>query len=170
MKKKTIVNNFLLILGILLCCSVKSVSAWFGSSDDVINTTGVGINDVAIEEEFPDPEIHGNEVLKKEVFFLNTGKVPCYVRAGLFFDNGDAEQAIAIDYGSSKWKQHEDGYYYYQDFIQPGQKTEPLIRSLTLKEGYTLEHDFDLVVYTETVQSAGNHNSVEAFENMEGEA
>lgn len=170
MKKKTMVSSFLFLMGILLCYTIQGISAWFGSSDDVINRTGIGINDVAIEEEFPTPELQGDQPAKKEVFFFNTGKVPCYVRASLFFDNGDAEQAVEIQYGSSKWKKEEDGYYYYQEFIQPGEKTEPLIRSLSLKEGATLEDDFDLTVYTETIQSEGHNGPKEAFAYMEGEA
>ena len=93
----------------------------------------------------------------------------CYVRAKYYFSSDDAEEHTTIIFGSEKWKKGSHDFYYYQDSIVPGEKTEPFITAVKIKkEGENLE-SFDLNIYTETVQSENHSSAEEAFGMFEKE-
>lgn len=158
-----------MVLIFLLCislCGIKSVYAWFISSDEQHNYFTTGMNDVEIKEEFPDPDIRPGETVKKKVEFTNTGKVPCYVRARYFYSTSEAEEQTVLEFGTEGWKQDADGYYYYAQSVLPGEKTKPFLTAVKIKEGGELVQNFDLTVYTETVQAENHKSAKEAFAHL----
>lgn len=156
-----------LLSGILLvasCCGLEQIYAWLTSADEQHNYMTVGENDVEIVEEFPDPDPQPGKELKKQVAFLNTGSVPCYVRARYFFSDSQAEEETEVKFGSEKWKKEEDGYHYYEQIVMPGETTENYLMAVLIKG--KIEKEFDLTVYTETVQAEGFDTAKEAFEHL----
>lgn len=88
-----------------------------------------------------------------------------YVRACCLFSSKEAEEGARLLMGSSRWELAEDGYYYYTDIVNPKERTEVLLYGLTWESEEEIT-DFDLTVYTESVQAAGHENSREAFAHL----
>lgn len=167
--KKRKIGIFLLAFLLCLWGNYGKLYAWFTDQDEKKNLFSVGNNEVEIEEEFPESQIIPDKEIEKTVEFTNTGKVPCYVRAKYYFSSDDAEEHTTIIFGSEKWKKGSHDFYYYQDSIVPGEKTEPFITAVKIKkEGENLE-SFDLNIYTETMQSENHSSAEEAFGMFEKE-
>ena len=153
------------LLMLLLLVGGRTIYGWFTDQSRQDNTLSVGMNEVEIEEEFPDPELKPGEKIKKEVTFTNTGRGPRSVRACCLFSSKEAEEGARLLMGSSRWELAEDGYYYYTDIVNPKERTEVLLYGLTWESEEEIT-DFDLTVYTESVQAAGHENSREAFAHL----
>lgn len=156
---------FLILLLCISCAGIKGVYAWFISSDEQGNYFTTGMNDVEIVEEFPEPEITPGKTIKKNVEFTNTGTVPCFVRAKYYYSNSEAEEQTVLEFGEEGWQVEADGYYYYAERILPGEKTRPFLTAVKIGENSRLE-DFDLIVYTETVQAEHHEQATEAFAHL----
>jgi hypothetical protein len=156
---------FLLVCIIFFISKTDGIYAWFVSSDEQHNYFTVGHNDVTIDEEFPDPEIIPGKEVKKIVKFTNTGTVSCFVRAKYLLSDCSVKDQIELKFGSLKWQQEEDGYYYYEDSVPSGKTTEPFLTAVSFKEDMEIQ-DFDLSVYTETVQSDNHLSAREAFAHL----
>lgn len=141
----------------------QGIYAWFVSKDTAVNLFTVGTNDVDIEEEFPEDDIIPGKTLTKIVSFTNTGTVSCFVRAKYSFSTLEAEQQTEIIFGSELWVKQEDGYFYYQNSVLPGEKTEPFLIGTAIKENCSFDEGFRLDVYTETVQWEENLTAEDAF-------
>lgn len=89
-----------------------------------------------IEEKFED--------WKKEITIANTGEVDCYVRVKVF-----AGEAFTLEYTpGQKWSKGADGYWYYEDIVPVGGRTEQTLTvSITLPEGQAAS--FNVVVIQE---------------------
>lgn len=161
--RKKITYVSLIICVLFFAGNMSTVYAWFADYGEKDNYFSVGKNEVEIIEEFPDPEIVPDKFVKKQVKFTNTGTVPCYIRAKYYFSNDETVRYTQVEFGSEKWKQKEDGYFYYQDILQPGEKTEIFITGIQIKKDGILPEFFDLTVYTETIQSDQHKNVYEAF-------
>ncbi|NCB91333.1 MAG: hypothetical protein EOM40_01985 [Clostridia bacterium] len=165
MKKGAVV----ICLAAVLMISIKGMSgsyAWFLSSDEQHNYLSTGNNDVEIKEEFPEPEIIEKKKVKKLVEFTNTGTVACFIRAKYLFSDATIQDMVTLEFGSDKWAAAEDGYYYYSKSILPNEKTEPFLTAVTFGEIGDIASDFDLSIYTETVQSDGHKTAQEAFAHL----
>lgn len=165
MKKSMVGILLFLLLGFSLN-GIKNVYAWFTDSDQQHNYLTTGENDVKIEEEFPDPGIVPGRTLKKQVEFTNTGTVPCYVRAKYYYSDSAAEEKTVLEFGKEGWKAETDGYFYYAESIRPGEKTRPFLNAVRIKEEGNLPENFDLILYTETVQSENYKTAQEAFAHL----
>lgn len=161
--RKKIAYVSLLIFLLFLSGNIGPVYAWFTDYEGKDNYFSVGKNEVEIIEEFPKPDISQDKFVKKQVEFTNTGTVPCYLRAKYYFSNDAAVQCTQVKFGSEKWKQREDGFFYYPDILQPGEKTEIFLTGIQIKKDEILPGFFDLAVYTETIQSDQHENVYEAF-------
>lgn len=157
--KKRVACGCLAAVLFLMVWGVQESYGWFSDRDSQVNYLSPGENDVEIQEEFPDSTVTPGAELKKEVSFINTGTVPCYVRARYVFSSLEAETGTEIQMGSELWKQEEDGYYYYQRCVQPGEGTELFITAVKIKNDGIIDENFFLAIYTETVQS-GNHTDI----------
>lgn len=167
--KKTIAYVFPMVMFAWLAGYSGGVYAWFTDGEGKDNYLSVGKNEVEIVEEFPDPGIDPGKNIKKRVEFTNTGTVPCFIRAKYYYSREDAQEQTALEFGSDKWKKGKDEFYYYCDSIVPGEKTEPFLMAVKVKAEGGKPDPFDLIIYTETVQSAGHENAQEAFEYLKGQ-
>lgn len=163
--KKMISVTGIVAVCLLFAAGQHGIYSWFTDQSQQINSFTTGWNEVEIEEEFPDPEMIPGEAVKKEVAFTNTGAVPMYVRASLLFSSKEAQDNVTLLMGSNLWEKGEDGYYYYQKIVGPQEKTDLLLKGLEWN-GQEKTEDFDLTVYTETIQAAEHANAREAFERM----
>lgn len=163
--KKILPLAGLICLGLLLMVGTHRIYSWFTDQSQRVNSFSVGMNEVEIKEEFPDPELTPGKTIKKEAGFTNTGLVPMYVRALFMFSSKEAEEGSELLMGSALWEKADDGYYYYKNVVEPKESTELFIKGLRWKE-QEITSGFDLTIYTETVQAAGHNSAKEAFARM----
>ncbi|EET62774.1 hypothetical protein BRYFOR_05125 [Marvinbryantia formatexigens DSM 14469] len=140
--------------------------AYLTAQDDAQNSFGVSSVDITIDEEFEPPgEITPGKVITKAPRICSSSDTDCYVRAAVRFTDSDAEnccEALAINPG---WQAGEDGYYYWQERLQPGGWTGTLFDKVTIKQNAEEIPPFDILVYAEAVQ-CGNNTMKEAWEEI----
>lgn len=71
----------------------------------------------------------------KEPRVKNTGKNACLVRMRVSVSPETAGQEMTLENlgADGKWQLNsDDGFYYYQDILEPGEKTEPLFHRVTV--------------------------------------
>lgn len=147
----------------LLCTMLIGITAGFLiSSDSVTNRLSCGYNSAVIRENYEAPETFAKgESYTKEVSVRNEGSVPCYVRVFAEISRPEAREAVDVDYSTSDWSKMSDGYYYYSRVLNAGEESSPLFTTLTAKENVS---DFEMICYSESVQSYGFAGAKEAFE------
>lgn len=138
--------------------------AYLTAQDDAANNFGVSSVDITIDERFEPPgEVTPGNVIIKAPRICSSSDIDCYVRAAVHFTDSDAKDccdALAINPG---WRDGEDGYYYWQERLQPGGQTGTLFDRVTIKQGTDKIPPFDILVYAEAVQ-CGNNTMKEAWE------
>ena len=144
--------------------NVSRANAFFADADSAVNNLGFGINTIVPEEEFEEPE-PGQETCKNPKA-VNTGNVPCYVRAKVFL----SDSRIALDYedylNTGAWRK-EDGWYYYNGILQPGETTPALFDRILLMEDIPEEvQEAQLNVVFASVQSEGFDDAAGAFASL----
>lgn len=163
-KKKKIIFSLLALLAVV---SIGIVYAYFTGSANKNNQFSIGGNEVEIIEEFePGDETKPGDVFTKKPSVMNTGSVPCYVRAFAEFNDNAVAQCASVDWNNTAWTvKQEDGFYYYKTVLQPGEVTEPLFTQVAISSDADPElvKKFDIIVYAESVQSEGFSNYEEAF-------
>lgn len=117
-------------------------------------------------EPFPSQGIRVNpgDKVSKEVTVENTCGQPFYLRIRL--TNGveklvmPTEDVFAFDVNTADWTLHEDGCYYYNNVLQPGQRTSHLFKEVELVRervaGRFAGQTLTLTVTAEAVQSKNN--------------
>lgn len=131
------------------------------------NLFTVGENVTRIEEEFEPPEtIVGGQSYEKRVTVRNEKSVPCYVRVFAEFADPRMAEYLAADWNREDWTdKQDDGYYYYKRVLPVGEATEPLFTTLRASKSLT---EFQMIVYSESVQSKGFPSPREAFARLHG--
>ena len=164
MKKRIIM---LLLLSMLAVGTTGVVTyAYLTDTDSRENQLKVTENQIHIEEDFEPPKNpQPGDVIKKKPCVVNDSDIPVYVRVSIHFSDsrGKAQcQPLQINSG---WTAAEDGFYYYQKQVSPGQKTDNLFENITLRS--TEEKGelvpFDVLIYAESVQCFGFESAEEAF-------
>ena len=147
----------------LLCLTMVGMTAGFLiSTDSVTNRLSCGYNTAEIVENYvPLSSFAKGEEVTKEVKVRNEGSVPCYVRVFAEISRPEAREAVDVDYSTSDWSKMSDGYYYYSRVLNAGEESSPLFTTLTAKENVS---DFEMICYSESVQSYGFAGAKEAFE------
>lgn len=173
MKKKK------LILAIAACVLVCALS--FGVTYSYLiakaEATGklyVGENQIKLTEDFEPPaELAPGISFKKAPTVENSGNIPCFVRARADFSTSLASDLCEpLDIDTENWQfNEEDGYYYYKNILEPNEKTSPLFTTVSLKseiDGVKLTTDdmldFDIYIYTESIQHTDHDGECEANE------
>lgn len=153
---KKLLRAELIIFSVLLLGIIGTAFGFLHSNDSLRNVFTIGKNVSEITEEWtpPNRELRPGETCKKVVRVSNTGTVPCYVRVFAEIVEQDTRDKIDVDYNTDSWTKHDDGYYYYNKAINPGEKTEPLFTRLKVK-GTSSIRNFKMICYEETVQSEG---------------
>lgn len=120
----------LLALVLILVCTVGGTVAYLVThTDSVVNTFTPGEVSCQVEEEFDD-----DNTVKTKAVVKNTGNVPAYIRVAVVANTIDGEGNItgmATLEGwlnTAKWTE-VDGFYYYNDVVQPGDVTANLLTS-----------------------------------------
>jgi len=166
------IRSGILSLALLLGISVSAACAYFMDTESASNKITVGENTVEIIEEFEPPkELKPGTVFNKYPKVKNTGSVPCYIRMFAEFNNSDTGRYAVLNFESSKWSEKQsDGYYYYSDIVEPGEMTEALFTTVSVKEDadYSQLKDFDIKIYSESVQSEGYSSAEEAWSSFTG--
>lgn len=160
---------FALVFCLLAGITGSVAYAYLIDRQETINRIHVVENKTHIEEEFEPPQDPGpGEVIKKKPCIVNDSMIPVYVRVKVEFSNREArEQCQPLEINSS-WKAKEDGYYYYQEQLEPGERTETVFDNIVIKNTIKKEDlvPFDILVYEESVQSEGFSSPEEAFSGL----
>lgn len=114
------------------------------------NTFTVGNVTTEIEE---DLKVNGTSIEKKPSV-KNTGLNACYIRMRVTVSS---EGAAEITGWNDKWQEKPDGFYYYQEKVEPGQSTEPVFTGADMEEGFT--GDLEITCYQEAVQAEATVDS-----------
>lgn len=179
--KKT--NKTLLIVGaalLLVVASIGGTLAWLTSSpDELVNTFEPGRVPNKVVETFTE-----NGATKTDVKVQNLGNVPAFIRVALvpIWRNTDktgtglaTDGTYDIFINTTNWSEGTDGYYYYNDIVQPGQESDTmnltavLVNSCTpnksgLPDAYEGKY-FELQVLAQSIQAEGmgKTNAKDAF-------
>lgn len=141
----------------ILAVSVGGVLAWLAtSSKDVTNTFVPGDTKIEIEEKF-------DGKTKENVYVINKGNIPVYIRANLVFTWKDsagniierpAGATLTVDYGNGDWVKGSDGFWYYtKPVAADGGKTTNLIDRATIKFPEGKGYKMDLEVMAQSIQA-----------------
>lgn len=171
-KKTKRVIYFDIAIALLLCFFTFATT--FGFLTDYTsknNVLTVGNNYAEIVEEYDPPEAFeaGGKYTKK-VSVINKDKsgnktVPCYIRIFAEVEEPDTADKLYIDFNNTDWTEKQaDGYYYYKKVLDSGETTTPLFTMISAKE--TVDSNFRLICYSESVQAEGFNDALEAFSNM----
>lgn len=125
-----------------------------------------GNNTISVEEVFDMPESYKADTsYQKLVTVKNTGSIPCYVR--LFAEPANSEIPVSIEYDDGSWKKNGD-WWYYGKILQPGESTSALFDSVHIgKIDDDKKESFDIIVYSESVQSEGFEDALSAFKEVD---
>ncbi len=157
---KKIITACIAVLGIIIFCTSAS-SALLTDTRIKENKFTFGNNTIAIEEVFDAPEKYQSDTsYRKKVTVKNTGSIPCYIR--VFAEPSNSEIPVSIEYDIN-WKKEGD-WWYYSKVLEPGKTTTALFDSIYVgKIDGDEKESFDIIVYSESVQSEGFENPFDAF-------
>lgn len=153
---------------VLLGAGAGTSYAYLTDRDDVENIFQVSEVNISIKEEFPPvPEIGPGMVITKSPRVVSSSSTDCYVRAMVRFSDSGAEnfcQPLTINSG---WSRKEDGYYYWQEKLKPGQTTGSIFDKVEIRASAAQEElvGFDVLVYAEAVQ-CGSLGQEDAWSTM----
>ncbi len=166
MKKRWLIS----LAAIAMLGSSGMVYSYFQDQDSQDNVLLIGENVIEIEEEveYPEELVPGTTFLKQPTI-ANTGDVDCYVRVWIGFQDDSFVNMVSMDINTDDWQLSEDGYYYYQSVLAAGESTTPLFTTVSLLDTYN-EEDFDIIVYSESVQAETFDDCYEAFAAIDKEA
>lgn len=129
---------------------IAGTSAYLTDNAEVVNEIWAGWNETKTEEEFPTPTpVSPGETVIKKVQIRNTGKVPCYIRVALIVSEGTVTLE-GLD--TESWVDGQDGYYYWQNVVQPGESTGELFTGVRV-DHQTESETVTVTVYEESVQA-----------------
>ena len=166
MKMKQILASRKIVLAIILICMISILvpvaAAFLMSKDSLQNPFTIGENTSHIEEEFGSYDsFEAGKDYTKKVSVKNDGSVDCYVRVFAEIEDPEVAAAVDVDFNTTDWTAKQpDGYYYYKKSIKANESTVPLFTKITAKKDVD---EFQMIVFSETVQSDGSSNAVSAF-------
>lgn len=167
-KKLAVLLAVLLLAG---AAASAGIYAYLSAEDSRVNRLTFGQNIIETEEEFPTPDPRPGDSIEKKVRVKNTGDVPCFVRTRILFSNGEAEGVSTLELNTTDWtERQEDGYHYYKHILPVGASSADLLTAVKIADSVHLEElkDFQIIVYSESVQSEGYEKGQfrEAFESL----
>lgn len=173
--------------GALSVCCVATLTAgtlaYFTAEDRAHNVITTGNVEVELQELTDQLDDQGNPVpfekvddvmpgaeVSKIAQVKNTGSNPAWVRvevdkAIVLAEGVDGEpdaELVVLDYNTGNWTESE-GYYYYNDALEPGETTEPLFTTVTFSgdmDNLYKDSTVEIDVQVSAVQSENNGTSV----------
>lgn len=160
----------LIMMTLLFCLTAGSAGAvtysYLVDRDTEANEVGFADEDIHIQEEFTPPEDpEPGEVISKKPCVFNDSDIPVFVRMAVHFSDSDGEAQCEPLAVKSRWELMDDGYYYYNQEVPAGAKTEMLFENVVLKDSVSKEElvPFEILVYAESVQAYGFESAQAAF-------
>lgn len=153
-RKKLMTALIAVLLNLTCFTSVLLVSAYLVSNDEIVNSVSVGNSKLEIEEDFERPDtLRPGQVIRKTVRIGNTGRNPCNVRVMTAFSDSEAQKNVRIDYDTEHWELGDDGYWYYENVLKPGEETADLFEEVSALQSADVEKlkNFELIVYGEAI-------------------
>ena len=162
-----------------------TVNSFLGNKDPKTNTIKIAEDTASISETFssPDKQVTDQTDHTKSVAVKNTGSAECFVRVYLELSDsrlaGDKVQLSADGTNFKSWAEFKeasvspadwvyidntgtalDGYFYYTKKLAPGAATSDLIKKVrtAYNDVYDIP-DFEIIVYSETVQTVETDES-----------
>lgn len=161
-------TNPWLAAAVLLACvvMVPVAAAFLLDGGTLHNRFTAGENVSQIEERFDAYEsFEKGRSYEKRVAVKNTGNIPCYVRFFAEVEDPNCREKIGIDWNETDWsRKQEDGFYYYQHVLHPGQTSEPLFTTITAKDDISV---FRMICFSETLQTDGQKGGTVRWETGE---
>ena len=154
--------NFFLVAAVSLV--PETALSYLSDGTEAENAFRTGNVTAKITEDFepPDEIVPGEEIVKK-VQIKNSGTQNCFVRC-LIVPGNDIDKIHFEDDPEGMWRKNDDGYYYYQGMLEPGQSTVPVLSRVVVEEpGDTGEEEIRVIVYSESVLAEENVTPEEAF-------
>lgn len=154
--KKPIIRILLSVLLVAVVAVGGTLAYLVASDSPLLNTFTLMRIDTEIEEPGEGTAIQKTPKVK------NTGTAGVYVRAYAYVvivDNETKEEYIDPElsayvepnYTTGTWQLAEDGYYYYEGKLAPGETTtQPLFDGVTVNESMPHEVSFRVYVYQES--------------------
>lgn len=165
----------------LVFLAAKGTNAYFTAEEKAHNVITTGGIEIQLEEwaENEDGElvpfenvdgVMPGEEISKIVQIRNTGASEAYIRVKVDKDIalsaegtvGSADQSmVTIDFNTTDWTAGEDGFYYYNKVLNPGEVTEPVFSSVTFNKDMGNEYKnatatIDVVAYATQVANNGD--------------
>lgn len=153
----------------MIAISVTVIAKYLNSSNQLENGFTPGVYDTPTVSDTVKEDTDGIFYKSNVVITVGSHDYPVFVRADLVItwqnDAGEVygqppvpEKDYTIEYNDTDWTLGTDGYYYYNEAVQSGDSTKPLIReNQKLKQtgkapdGYTMHVE----VIAETIQAVG---------------
>lgn len=170
----------ILVLALVVCCLAIAATgslAYFTASEQAHNVITSGSVAIELQELMTDPEDSGELIpfenavgvlpgaeISKIVQVENTGSADAWVRISLekaieLTGEGQADlDLIVLDLNEDDWTE-QDGWYYYNTALKPGETTEPLFTTVTFKAEMGNEYQDSTAtidVNAQAVQTANN--------------
>lgn len=162
-KRKVLVTVLAVALVVLCAMGTTAYFTDRGTATNVITTGGVKIELVEsalVDDELvPFEDVSGvlpGDNISKIVEITNTGKSDAYVRISVEKAITLAEgvqgevdlSLVELDINTNAWTE-QDGYYYYNSVLKPGETTEPLFTTVSF--GETMDNIYQNCTTTVTV-------------------
>lgn len=127
-------------------CAGGTLAGWRTSST-VTNHISTATVQGIVEEKYEQGQtITPGQTVEKCVWVKNTGTASSLVRAKVVIDwddetaaDMDATDCVFPAYNTADWTQGEDGYWYYNDIVEPNQCSTALFESFTVSPNLTSE-------------------------------
>ena len=160
-----------MLLTALLTASSMGAYAYLTDEESLINEVNPADCKISVEEDFkpPDKLRPGIDFVKKPRV-SNDSAVDCYIRVRVIFE-GESEafcEPLSINEG---WNLKEDGFYYWNEPLAPGELTDALFDTVKIRDDiaeYELQ-PFEIQIYAEGTLTAGL-SANEAWALLDGEA
>lgn len=143
---RRVFNRILITAAGVLLITCTAAGAWkiSGRAQNVLTTASFS-NRIIEEYQIPD-HVDPGQKISKIVNVKNTGTRDSFIRLRVtgvlgtrtsedqFLPDPELNPAmIQMEFNTKRWKQLEDGYWYYMDVLEPGKTTEePLLKSYQL--------------------------------------
>lgn len=155
MKKRSIMLGSAVLLAVLLV--VGGTMAWFtAEADPVTNTFIAGTVDISINDVFDEDDadnVNPGDTYDKVVSVTNDGTKRAYVRVKLTPLFNPVLSTDVVDYPILEgWIDGEDGWYYYEDILDPQETTGNIIEEVIF-DGAEMDNDYQGATFTLKVEA-----------------
>ncbi len=183
MKRKITKGSLLVaaLIVVFIAGSALGTLAFYTAEERTHNVITTGDVDIELHEwadedetvEFPEDGVSGvtpGTKVTKIVEVENTGNSPAWVRIILDVKalSSDGTTALSadqfeLDFDTEHWTKGDDGYWYYNRALEPGETTEPLFTGVTFADSMGDDYQGSKItigVAAQAVQTANNGDTV----------